>query len=138
MSCQVYLTWKPLFHTLTWRTRRTSSSSPLKTLGFKKEEIDISICGNSVEISGCKEMSTDEKNKDYVRKERMSESFYRTMTMPEENKVRRSKRQPQGRRARDSFTEEEPKKAEISPNKVTSSAKEHYSLFRFVECTLTF
>ena len=54
--------------------------------GFKKDEIDINICGNSVEISGCKEMKTDEENKDYVRKERMSESFYRTMTLPEEIK----------------------------------------------------
>ena len=57
-----------------------------ETPGFKKEEIDINICGNSVEISGCKEMNTDEKNKDYVRKERMSESFFRTMTLPEEIK----------------------------------------------------
>jgi len=54
--------------------------------GFKKDEIDINICGNAVEISGCKETTTDEKNKDYVRKERMSESFYRTMTLPEEIK----------------------------------------------------
>src|SRR3989337_1311081 len=54
--------------------------------GFKKDELDINICGNSVEISGCKETKTDEKTKDYVRKERMSESFYRTMTLPEEIK----------------------------------------------------
>ena len=54
--------------------------------GFKKNEIDINICGNSVEISGCKEMTTDEKDKNYVRKERMSESFYRTMTLPEDIK----------------------------------------------------
>jgi HSP20 family protein len=54
--------------------------------GFKKDEIDINICGNSVEISGCKEMTTDEKNKSYIRKERMSESFYRTLTLPEEIK----------------------------------------------------
>ena len=51
--------------------------------GFKKEEIDINVCGDSVEISGCKEMKSDEKAKDYVRQERMSESFYRTATMPE-------------------------------------------------------
>jgi HSP20 family protein len=54
--------------------------------GFKKDEIDINICGNTVEISGVKEMTTDEKKKDYVRKERMSESFYRTLTLPEEIK----------------------------------------------------
>ncbi len=54
--------------------------------GFKKDEIDINICGNSVEISGCKEEAVDEKKKSYVRKERMSESFYRTLTLPEEIK----------------------------------------------------
>ncbi len=54
--------------------------------GFKKDEIDINICGNSVEISGCKESKIDEKNKTYVRKERMSESFYRTLSLPEEIK----------------------------------------------------
>jgi HSP20 family protein len=54
--------------------------------GFKKDEIDINICGNSVEISGCKEETMDEKHRNYVRKERMSESFYRTLTLPEEVK----------------------------------------------------
>ncbi len=54
--------------------------------GFKKEEIDINICGNSVEISGCKEAMVDEKQKNFVRKERMSESFYRTVALPEEIK----------------------------------------------------
>jgi HSP20 family protein len=54
--------------------------------GFKKDEIDINICGNSVEISGCKEATVDETKKSYVRKERMSESFYRTVTLPEEIK----------------------------------------------------
>ncbi len=54
--------------------------------GFKKEEIDINICGSSVEITGCKEETNDEKSKSYVRKERMSESFYRTLTLPEEIK----------------------------------------------------
>ncbi len=57
-----------------------------ETPGFKKDDIDISICGNSVEISGCKEETIDEKKKNYVRKERISESFYRTLTLPEEIK----------------------------------------------------
>ncbi len=57
-----------------------------ETPGFKKEDIDISICGNNIEISGCKEETMDEKSKNYVRKERMSESFYRTLMVPEEIK----------------------------------------------------
>jgi HSP20 family protein len=54
--------------------------------GFTKNEIDINVCGDSLEVSGCKETMQDEKEKDYVRKERMSESFYRTVALPEEVK----------------------------------------------------
>lgn len=54
--------------------------------GFNKNEIDINVCGDSIEVSGCKETNIDEKDKNYVRKERMSESFYRTLTLPEEIK----------------------------------------------------
>jgi HSP20 family protein len=54
--------------------------------GFKKDEIEINICGNSVEISGTKETKRDEKGKDYIRQERTEESFYRTVTLPEEIK----------------------------------------------------
>jgi HSP20 family protein len=54
--------------------------------GFKKNDVEISICGNTVEISGCKEQKSGEKTKDYVRRERSTESFYRKMTLPEEVK----------------------------------------------------
>ena len=54
--------------------------------GFKKDDVEISICGATVEISGCKEQKSDEKTKEYVRRERSSESFYRKMTLPEEVK----------------------------------------------------
>jgi HSP20 family protein len=55
--------------------------------GFKKDEVEISICGDSVEISGCKELKHNEKTKEYVRRERSSESFYRSTTLPEEIKL---------------------------------------------------
>ncbi len=58
----------------------------IEAAGYDKDEIDINVCGNSVEVSGCKETVQDEKTKQYVRKERMSESFYRTFTVPEEVK----------------------------------------------------
>jgi HSP20 family protein len=54
--------------------------------GFNKNDVEISICGNTVEISGCTEQESDEKTKEYIRKERSSESFYRKMTLPEEVK----------------------------------------------------
>ncbi len=58
----------------------------VEAAGFKKNEIDINLCGDTLEVSGCKEAVEDEKTKEYVRKERMSESFYRTVTLPEEVK----------------------------------------------------
>jgi HSP20 family protein len=54
--------------------------------GFKKDEIEINICGDSVEITGCKETKRGEKGKEYIRQERTEESFYRTVTLPEEIK----------------------------------------------------
>lgn len=54
--------------------------------GFKKDEVEISICGDLVEISGSKDTKKDEKTKAYVKQERSSESFYRAMTLPEEVK----------------------------------------------------
>jgi HSP20 family protein len=54
--------------------------------GFKKDEVEISICGDLVEISGNKDTKKDEKTKAYVKQERSSESFYRAMTLPEEVK----------------------------------------------------
>jgi HSP20 family protein len=54
--------------------------------GFNKNEMDINVCGNSLEVSGCKETVQDEKTKEYIKKERMSESFYRTVELPEEIK----------------------------------------------------
>ncbi len=41
---------------------------------------------NQSKLASCKETNVGEKNKNYVRKERMSESFYRTLTLPEEIK----------------------------------------------------
>ncbi len=58
----------------------------VEAAGFKKSDIDINLCGDTLEVSGCKETLEDEKTKDYVRKERMSESFYRTVDLPEEVK----------------------------------------------------
>jgi HSP20 family protein len=54
--------------------------------GLKKSDVEISICGKIVEISGCKEQKRNEETKNYVRRERSSASFYRKMTLPEEVK----------------------------------------------------
>lgn len=58
--------------------------------GFKKEEVEIQVQDNAVEIRGNKSARHDEKVKGYVRKERSSESFYRRIRLPEEVKTANS------------------------------------------------
>ena len=55
-----------------------------ETPGYKKDEIEINVTPDVVEISGCKETSKNEENKNYIRRERSSESFYRKMPLPAE------------------------------------------------------
>ena len=55
--------------------------------GFKKEEIEIQVQDDAVEIRGNKRASRDEKIKGYVRKERSSEQFYRRLKLPEQIKA---------------------------------------------------
>jgi HSP20 family protein len=55
--------------------------------GFKKEEIEIQVQDDAIEIRGNKHASHDEKVKGYVRKERSSESFYRHIRLPEHVKA---------------------------------------------------
>ena len=55
--------------------------------GFKKEEIEIQVQDDTVEIRGNRRTSQDEKVKGYVRKERSSEQFYRRVRLPEQIKA---------------------------------------------------
>jgi HSP20 family protein len=55
--------------------------------GFKKEEIEIQVQDDALEIRGNKRASHDEKVKGYVRKERSSEQFYRRIRLPENVKA---------------------------------------------------
>ena len=52
--------------------------------GFKKEDIEIEVQEDSVEITGTVGWKYDKKSKDYVCKERECESFYRSVQLPEE------------------------------------------------------
>ncbi|SHO44777.1 conserved hypothetical protein [Nitrosotalea sinensis] len=51
--------------------------------GIQKDEIKLNITENSVEISAQHKEETDEKKKNYVRKERRETSYYRTLSLPE-------------------------------------------------------
>jgi len=52
--------------------------------GFKKEEIEIEVQEDSVEITGRVGWKYDKKAKGYVCKERACESFNRIVQLPEE------------------------------------------------------
>ncbi len=55
--------------------------------GFKKEDIEIEVKEDSVEITGKAGWKYDKKEQAYICKERACKSFYRTIELPEEIKV---------------------------------------------------
>ena len=55
--------------------------------GFKKEDIEIEVKDDSVEITGAAGWKYDKKEQAYICKERACESFYRMVDLPEEIKV---------------------------------------------------
>jgi HSP20 family molecular chaperone IbpA len=55
--------------------------------GFKKEDIEIEVQNDSVEISGKAGWKYNRKARDYICKERACQSFYRRVQLPEEIKV---------------------------------------------------
>jgi HSP20 family protein len=55
--------------------------------GFKKEDIEIDVQEDSVEITGNVGWKYDKKAKDYICKERACETFYRSVQLPEEIKT---------------------------------------------------
>lgn len=52
--------------------------------GMNKDEISVNVLDNQIEVSAEHKESTDEKKKDYVRKERSHVKYYRSLTLPEE------------------------------------------------------
>ena len=54
--------------------------------GISKDNINIEVTSNTIEISA-EEETKDNKNKNWLRKERTKKSFYRAMELPEEFKA---------------------------------------------------
>lgn len=50
--------------------------------GMKKEEIDVSVDGNTLLIKGERKHESEQKENGYVRTERAYGSFYRELTLP--------------------------------------------------------
>jgi len=59
----------------------------LEMPGISKDNIDIQVTPNAVEISAKQEISEEEKHKNWLRRERSSTSFYRHLELPEELKT---------------------------------------------------
>ena len=55
--------------------------------GFKKEDIEIEVKDDSVEISGKVGWKYDKKEQAYICRERACQSFYRMVELPEEIKA---------------------------------------------------
>jgi HSP20 family protein len=54
--------------------------------GFKKEDVNIEVGEESVLIHAKKSTAEEEKQKNYVRRERMAQTFYRRIDLPEKIK----------------------------------------------------
>ena len=55
--------------------------------GINKEDINLEVTPNGIELSAEHDETTDEKGKNWLRKERTSSSFYRCFDMPDEVKT---------------------------------------------------
>jgi len=54
--------------------------------GFNKEDVNIEVSDDSITIHTKKTMSEEEKNKNYIRRERAAQTFYRRVELPEKVK----------------------------------------------------
>ena len=54
--------------------------------GFNKADVDIEVGENSILIHAKKSQAEEEKQKNYVRRERMEQTFYRRIDLPEKIK----------------------------------------------------
>ncbi|KYK21158.1 hypothetical protein AYK21_05350 [Thermoplasmatales archaeon SG8-52-2] len=59
----------------------------LEMPGIPKDKINIEVTQNTVEISAKYEDTKEEKDKNWLRRERFSTSFYRALELPEELKT---------------------------------------------------
>ena len=51
--------------------------------GFNKEDVNIEVAEDSVMISAKKTAAEEEKNKNYIRRERSAQTYYRRIQLPE-------------------------------------------------------
>jgi HSP20 family protein len=84
--------WRPFDELLTLRDAtdlaidicETGAEVVVKTAlpGFKPDEVEVTITGSTLTISGESKEENETKEKDYIRKERRFGSFTHTVTLP--------------------------------------------------------
>jgi HSP20 family protein len=55
--------------------------------GITKDNVNIEVTSNTIEVSAEEKETKDEKNKNWLRKERTEKKFFRSMELPEEFKT---------------------------------------------------
>jgi HSP20 family protein len=77
--------WLPAEGTLALDMFQTEEAAVIKSSvpGVKPEEIDITISGNTLTISGETREEEEVKEEDYIRRERRYGSFTRSVVLPE-------------------------------------------------------
>jgi HSP20 family protein len=51
--------------------------------GFSKEDVDVQVMEDGVTVHAKKMQSTDEQNKNYIRRERAARTYFRRIMLPE-------------------------------------------------------
>jgi len=77
--------WTPAEGTLPLDMYQTEDAAVIKSAvpGVKPDEIDVSISGNTLTISGESKEEEEVKDEDYIRRERRYGSFSRSVVLPE-------------------------------------------------------
>ncbi len=95
---ELFWPWGPRSEPLTTMTERRTPPMDVADLGDRyemrlempgipKDDINIEVTPNTIEISAQHEESTEDEDKNWLRKERRSTRFYRALELPEELKT---------------------------------------------------
>ncbi len=66
-----------------WRTAAKTTAVTVELPGFSKADVNIEVAEDAVKISAKKTASEEEKNKNYIRRERSAQTYYRRIQLPE-------------------------------------------------------
>jgi HSP20 family molecular chaperone IbpA len=97
--------------------------------GFKKEDVELDVTGDSVEISAATGWKYDDKTKKYLCRGRACESFYRIPWNCPKRSEPKGGGQPERRRSRNHAAQEGAQSQEESRRKIEARARTNFFLF---------